>query len=191
MALKPDRKYSAYELVSLAIASLFGVGLLPKMPGTFGSAVALLLLLLPVSDIHLVLASAAVAGFVLGLAVVPDWCDDTCWDPSFVVIDEAVAVWLIFASPLVPHDWGWVAVGFGLFRLFDIWKPFPIGLIERRKGAFAVMADDIMAAVYASICLHLLYSLYLSVPLLYLYFYSARERSAQHLWRWEQPESQQ
>ncbi len=174
MAQKLESKYSAHELLSLAIASLFGAGFLPKMPGTFGSAAALLLLLLPVSDIHIALAIAGVVGFGLGLAVVPDWCDDKCWDPSFVVIDEAVAMWLIFASPYVPHDWLWLVMGFGLFRLFDIWKPFPIGLIERRKGALAVMADDLMAGLYASVCLHLFYYLYLAVPYLYFYFYGAR-----------------
>ena len=168
--LKPDLKYSGPELLSLAVASLFGTGFLPKMPGTFGSAAALLLLLLPVSNIHLVLAAAGVIGFGLGLAVVPDWCNDECRDPSFVVIDEAAAMWLVLASPLVPHTWLWLLVAFGLFRLFDIWKPYPIGMIEKRKGALAVMSDDMMAALYTSVCLHLFYYLYLALPLLVLFF---------------------
>lgn len=169
---KPEAQYSAPVLLSRAIASLFGAGFLPKMPGTFGSAAAMLLLLLPVADIHIALAVAAVLGFGLGLAVVPDLCTDECTDPPFVVIDEAVAIWLIFASPFVPHDWPWLLLGFGLFRLFDIWKPYPINLIERRTGAVAVMADDIVAAVYASLHLHLLYHLYLVLPFVYLYLYS-------------------
>lgn len=164
MEPKP-KKRTGTELLALAVASLFGVGFVPKMPGTAGSAVALLILLLPVGDIHLFLLVAGVLGFLLGLVVVPEVCDELHSDPGFVVIDEAVAMWLILASPLVNHTWLTVGMAFGLFRLFDIWKPFPIKLIEQRPGSFAVMADDLVAALYASVCLHLLYVLYNGLPL--------------------------
>lgn len=163
------KKRTGIELLALAIASLFGTGFFPKMPGTAGSAVALLLLLLPVSDIHLFLLVAGILGFLLGLVVVPELCDEHDADPGFVVIDEAAAMWLILASPLIEHTWLTVGLAFGLFRLFDIWKPFPIQLIERRKGSFAVMADDLVAAFYASVCLHLLYHLYNALPLVILF----------------------
>lgn len=165
MVLKFSNQRTLPENIALALASLGGAGFFPKMPGTFGSAVALLLLLLPTDNIHLVLLTASVVAFVLGLVVVPTLCDDHQDDPAFVVIDEASAMWLVLASPFVPHTWLWVIVSFFLFRLFDIWKPFPIKLIEQRKGSFAVMMDDIIAAVYALVCLHLLYYTYLASPL--------------------------
>lgn len=168
---KPERTYTAPELISLSIASLFGAGFVPAMPGTVGSAAAMLVLLIPFADMPLLLLVLGVLSFGLGLAVVPDWCDETCTDPSFVVIDEAAAMWLVLATPLVPHDdWVWMATAFALFRLFDIWKPFPIRLVERRGGAFAVMADDLVAAMYAAVCLHILYFAYLAAPLVWLYF---------------------
>lgn len=153
------------ETLALAFASLGGAGFFPKMPGTFGSAVALLLLLLPTENIHLFLLVSSILAFVLGLFCIPILCDDNSHDPAFVVIDEAAAMWLVLASPFVPHTWLWVAIGFLLFRVFDIWKPFPIKLIEQKKGSFAVMMDDIVAALYALACLHLLYYTYLASPL--------------------------
>lgn len=165
MALKSNSSRTLPEKIALGIASLGGAGFFPKMPGTFGSAVALLLVLVPVENIHLVLLLAAVLAFFLGLWCVSLLCDDQHHDPAFVVIDEAAAEWLILSSPFVPHTWLWLLVTFLLFRLFDIWKPFPIKLIEQKMGSFAVMMDDIIAAVYASVCLHLLYYSYLASPL--------------------------
>ena len=69
-------------------------------------------------------------------------------DPGFIVIDEVAAQWLaLLAAPL---DWRWCAAAFLLFRLFDIAKPWPIRLVERRvAGGFGIMLDDVMAALYA------------------------------------------
>jgi phosphatidylglycerophosphatase A len=66
-----------------------------------------------------------------------------------VVIDEVVGQWLtLFAFPV---SLGGYAIGFLLFRLFDIWKPWPIRQVERRcGGGFGIMIDDVLAAVYAA-----------------------------------------
>ncbi len=68
-------------------------------------------------------------------------------DPGAVVIDEIAAQWLILGA--TPLDWRWYAAAFLLFRLFDIWKPFPINRLDRTvKGGFGIMLDDIAAAIY-------------------------------------------
>src|SRR5207302_9670790 len=96
-------------------------------------------------------AVAAAAAFALALG---------CWaagrvaaarglhDPGFIVIDEVVAQWLVLLA--APLDWRWYAAAFLLFRLFDIAKPWPIRLVERRvAGGFGIMLDDVVAAIYA------------------------------------------
>ena len=57
---------------------------------------------------------------------------------------------------LVPAGWLWIVLGFLLFRLFDIWKPWPIGLIDRKvQGGLGIVVDDVVAGVFAAICLQL------------------------------------
>ena len=69
-------------------------------------------------------------------------------DPGYIVIDEIAAQWLVLAA--LPLDWRLYLAAFLLFRLFDIWKPFPIGWLDRSvKGGFGIMLDDVMAAIYA------------------------------------------
>lgn len=68
-------------------------------------------------------------------------------DPGFVVIDEIAAQLLVLAA--APRDWRWYGAAFLLFRLFDIWKPFPVSWCDRNvKGGFGVMLDDVAAAIY-------------------------------------------
>lgn len=127
----------------------FGSGLAPKAPGTFGSLAAIpLFLLFPAWPLAWVLALLA-ALFLLGV-----WCCGATGkalgvaDHGGIVWDEMVAMWLILA--LVPRTWFWFAAAFVLFRLFDIWKPFPIRQFDARlKGGFGVMFDDLLAAGYA------------------------------------------
>jgi phosphatidylglycerophosphatase A len=71
-------------------------------------------------------------------------------DPGWVVIDEIAAQWLVLWA--VPLDWRWYVVAFVLFRLFDIWKPFPVSWCDRHiKGGLGIMLDDLGAALYALI----------------------------------------
>jgi len=69
-------------------------------------------------------------------------------DPGYIVIDEIAAQWLVLAA-LPQRFWFYVAA-FIAFRLFDIWKPFPIGWLDRTvKGGLGIMLDDVVAAIYA------------------------------------------
>jgi phosphatidylglycerophosphatase A len=86
--------------------------------------------------------------------LMPYWGDD----PSRVVIDEVVGVWVAL---LMASDWLTALVALLLFRVFDILKPLGIRSLDRRRGAFWVMADDLLAGVYAAVCLIPLYLIYL------------------------------
>jgi phosphatidylglycerophosphatase A len=83
----------------------------------------------------------------------PFWGDD----PSRVVVDEMVGVWIAL---LMAVEWKTAIAALLLFRLFDIVKPLGIRSIDRRQGAFWVMADDIVAGIYAAVCMIPLYLIY-------------------------------
>jgi phosphatidylglycerophosphatase A len=75
-------------------------------------------------------------------------------DASPIVIDEVVGYLVTMA--LVPFSWPAAAAGFVLFRLFDIWKPWPVSALDRLKSGLGVMLDDVGAGVYGWVCLQLL-----------------------------------
>ncbi|MFQ6022430.1 MAG: phosphatidylglycerophosphatase A [Acidiferrobacterales bacterium] len=138
------------------VALGFGVGALPYAPGTAGTLVAIPLYLLLAS-----LSPAWYAGTVLLFSAIGVWiCDQTearlgMHDHPGIVWDEIVGY--LVAMFMAPPHWVWVVVGFALFRLFDIWKPFPIRTVERRiHGGFGTMLDDALAGVYAWVVLQMI-----------------------------------
>ena len=141
----------------------FGSGLAPKAPGTFGTLTALPLyglLLLVLSPLQILVFCGPV--FLIGMWAAQKTCDDLgVHDHGAIVIDEIVAMWLVLAiAPLTIQGWG---AAFVLFRLFDIFKPWPINWLDVRvHGGFGVMLDDLLAAVYACA---MMYILGLFVPL--------------------------
>lgn len=145
------------------IASGFGSGLSPWAPGTAGSLAALLpwlgLRLLPL-PVYLAMLAAA---FALGV-----WaCGRAArrvglHDPGAFVWDEFVGQWAALLFVLQGPWWG-VPLAFALFRLFDVWKPWPVGWADRRvRGGLGVMADDLLAGLMAAgwvyIVLHLVHA---------------------------------
>ena len=203
--------------LALAIATVLGVGYLPKAPGTFGSLVGvataflsavfflrpaspggLLSLhpnydavlndqhfLVPGSDIHnsvLALPVFCALGLFVLLGAIGVWSSyrtavySGIKDPQFVVIDEVAGQHLTLLLPLIPialphlttHmdfslfaiffalslvNWKYLLLGFILFRVFDIWKPWPVRQLERLPHGWGIMADDWMAGFYAAILL--------------------------------------
>jgi phosphatidylglycerophosphatase A len=203
--------------LALAIASAFGIGYIPKAPGTFGSLVgvataflsavfflrpaslgrllslhpnydAVLMdkhFLVPGSDVHnAVLALPIFCALVLLvlLGAIGVWSASRAAvftgtkDPQFVVVDEVAGQHLALLLPLIPiampnltvHmdfstlaiflalslvNWKYLLLGFILFRVFDIWKPWPVRQLENLPGGWGIMADDWMAGVYAAILL--------------------------------------
>jgi phosphatidylglycerophosphatase A len=136
------------------VALGFGSGLAPKAPGTCGTLAALGLywMLAPVLP-PLAIAFVAVPLFFLGIWAAERTARDLgVQDHGSIVIDE-IAAFLPLAA-LASASLVLQAVAFGLFRLFDIWKPPPIRLLEQRlKGGFGVMFDDLVAACYAYVVL--------------------------------------
>lgn len=137
------------------IATGFFSGKIPIMPGTFGSLAALPLLLL-ISPLHFALKLAiTVAVFILGGIVSNIYTSITKLDdPSCVVIDEIAGMLLIFS--IFPTKLSYLIAGFILFRIFDILKPFPVSYFDSIKNGWGIMADDIMAAIYAILALLIL-----------------------------------
>jgi phosphatidylglycerophosphatase A len=150
----PKRTRSGLDYVALAI-STWGVGYLPLMPGTFGSLVGLgiflLLASLPLQILAIVLVTcsgiwaASRTERILRLK-----------DPGKVVVDE-VAGQMIAMLPLslvaVSSRGLWITVSFILFRLFDIFKPYPARKFEGLRSGWGIMADDLVAGVYAALVL--------------------------------------
>ncbi len=129
-----------------------GVGLIKFAPGTWGSALTIPLILMTAWSPLLYLALFAFltwGGFWAYLRL-----EAREEDPGFVVLDEACGMFVTFAGQiLTPAS---VVAGFLLFRLFDIWKPFPVRRLERYPGYKGVLYDDLGAGVYAWIVLALL-----------------------------------
>jgi phosphatidylglycerophosphatase A len=131
----------------------FGAGLSPRAPGTFGTLVAFPLYFLflqwPTAWMWAVIAAMLLAGpWICGRAGralgVPDH--------GGIVWDEIAAFLMVL--PFAPPDLYGYLSAFALFRLFDIWKPFPIGWLDAQvKGGLGVMLDDVLAAIYAILCL--------------------------------------
>jgi phosphatidylglycerophosphatase A len=137
--------------VALACATVLGAGYAPVAPGTFGSAAGLLLWsVLPRTPI-------AEALTILIIFAVGSWSGSAAeayfgrTDPGQVVIDEVAG--MLVTLLLIPVGWPGALVGFLLFRLSDIVKPFPANRLEQLHGGVGIMADDIMAGVYANLVL--------------------------------------
>jgi phosphatidylglycerophosphatase A len=133
------------------IASWFGAGFLPGAPGTWGSLAALPFAWAIVfyASRWWLLAAAIIVFFIGWIAADRATRRGTDPDPGWVVIDEVAGQWLTLLA--LPLDLAGYAIGFFLFRLFDIWKPWPIRQVERRYGGgFGIMIDDVLAAIYAA-----------------------------------------
>jgi phosphatidylglycerophosphatase A len=138
------------------IASWFGSGFLPGAPGTWGSLAALPFawLIVLYAGPWPLLAVANILFFIGWLASHIAIRSGADQDPGWIVVDEVVGQWIVLAA--LPLNIFAYAIGFALFRLFDIWKPFPIRQVERRcGGGFGIMIDDVLAAIYALILIGL------------------------------------
>ena len=177
---RAPRRRSGSDYVALAVATC-GVGYLPVAPGTWGSLVGVGLYLaasaaggailgaaderawylLPFTALH----TTIVLLLLIGLTIAGIWAASRTEavlarkDPGVVVIDEVVGQLITFAfvSPVAgPFT---IITGFVLFRLFDIWKPYPIRRLESLESGLGIMADDVLAGAYAATLMSLLTSI--------------------------------
>lgn len=139
------------KLIALALATAFGAGYAPVAPGTLGSAAGLVLWwLLPHTPVVQLVAIVLV--FVVGAwsgSVAEGHFNRT--DPGYVVIDEVLG--MLITLFLNPVGWAGAVIGFLLFRVADIVKPWPANKLEALHGGVGIMADDAMAAVYSNLAL--------------------------------------
>ena len=168
------------DYVSLVVTTC-GVGYLPIAPGTYGSLLAVGFYALLASQfaafrysasiqspefivaaIHAVILLALLLYMLLGI-----WAADRAIellgnsDPSEAVVDEVIGQFIVFL--FIPFTSSWLLIGaaFLLFRLFDIWKPYPIDSLQALPGGIGVCADDMLAGVYAGVCLSIIYAILL------------------------------
>ena len=151
--------WKAGDYLALSIAT-FGVGYLPLVPGTYGSLVSVGIFLLFTQIATATSLVALVLLFVFAITFSGIWAASRTEelagrkDPGKVVVDEVAGQMLallpltLFGLQLTTRA---VIVSFILFRLFDIFKPYPAGKLERLKGGFGIMCDDLVAGAYAAV----------------------------------------
>lgn len=142
------------------IAFGFGTGLLPWAQGTFGTLIAI--------PLYLLLSFFSLPIYFLIVLVITVFGIWLCGyaskkigihDYTPINFDEVVGfLWIMFA---VPRQWYWILIAFVLFRIFDIWKPWPIKYVDEKvQGGFGMVVDDLLAALYGWIILQLLIKIF-------------------------------
>ena len=139
------------------VATFFGSGLGKPGPGTWGSAAATLIFTAVASFLHpaaQTLLGLTVAGIILSIALgVPAATiaarESGRKDPGFVVIDEVAGVWITLLGAVFHPNWKHIVVALLLFRVFDIWKPFPVRQLEKLPEGWGIVFDDVAAGLYA------------------------------------------
>ena len=174
----------ALDYIALGL-STWGVGYMPIAPGTFGSMVGVLIYLafaLGDANITIYLTGRGWTGSqvnALAHAVLPVllllFCLAGIWaagrsteffgdkDPSHAVVDEVMGQLIVFLFIPFGLHWGYILAGFLVFRLFDIWKPYPIDDLQGLPAGIGICADDILAGVYAGICIAIAYAVQLAI----------------------------
>jgi phosphatidylglycerophosphatase A len=176
---RASRRRSVSDYVALAVATC-GVGFIPLAPGTWGSAFGVCIYLLvrafgfrPAGQMMLIVGinAALLTSFLLlviiAVSLAGTWAATRTEailgrkDPGIVVVDEVAGQLIAFL--FIPWDSpAWIIVaGFILFRVFDIWKPYPIRRLESLESGLGIMADDVLAGFYAATLMSLLASIYL------------------------------
>ena len=157
--LLPWPEVFAASRVTTLVATWFGVGFLPVAPGTWGS-----LATIPIAHLVAVLSGAwGLAAFALGIAMIGvHAAGETArlrgiGDPPEVVVDEVAGqsiallpVYALVRPDAVGPRIASVLVAFVLFRILDVWKPGPIGWLERLPGGWGIMADDLLGGAVAA-----------------------------------------
>ncbi|MDH5545186.1 MAG: phosphatidylglycerophosphatase A [Gammaproteobacteria bacterium] len=144
------------NFVAKWLALGFGSGLAPVAPGTFGTLAAI-----PIFVLMQNLPTSTYIGLVLIFSIVGIWACHVysralgVHDHGSIVWDEVVGY--LITMMFAPQGWQWIVIGFFLFRLFDIWKPWPIRLLDRHvHGGFGIMVDDMLAGVFGMVVIILI-----------------------------------
>lgn len=175
--MQKEKNFLDYLAIGL---TTFGVGFIPLAPGTFGSAVGVGIYLLAayfeqsvsvklLSEgwlSHQIAAGIHALNLVLFLllTLLGVWAAGRSTeifrhkDPKQAVVDEVIGQLITFLFIPFTFSWKYILAGFLLFRLFDIWKPYPIDYLQGLPTGIGVCADDLLAGVYAGTCLSIIYA---------------------------------
>jgi phosphatidylglycerophosphatase A len=157
------------DYIAVGVATV-GVGFLPLAPGTWGSIVgvgiyvAAAVTYFDSPEFPKALCFAITAVLMTFLALISFWSSRRTAevlggkDPQIVVIDEVLGQLVTFAFVPFVLSWQLILAGFIFFRLFDIWKPYPVRNFEALPDGIGICADDIVAGVYAGVCLSLVFA---------------------------------
>lgn len=159
---RPRKPSGIADWIAYLTATAAGAGLIPVAPGTFGAieGVGLFLLFYWIAGSNTFTTTTIVLAwvafntivFLVGVVASTRLCQILRQkDPSRAVIDEVSGQMIALTPVLFKFHWIAVIAGFVLFRLFDIWKPYPIRKLEALQGGLGVMADDVLAGVYAAL----------------------------------------
>ncbi len=142
-----------------AILSAGGAGYAPIAPGTWGTAVGgVVLYMLSMTTSHMIQGIVIVAGSVvlsiLSHQLIPYLPKSWAHDDGRIVIDEVIGMWVTLS--FIPLTFLNICIGFVLFRIFDIWKPFGIERFDKLHTNWGVIADDILAGIYSNLVLRVI-----------------------------------
>lgn len=139
-------------ILNKLIATGLGSGLSPVAPGTVGSVLGLLVYLIAGFEKIYVIGPTIVIFFFWGTFAAGRMEKAYGHDPSRVVIDEIVAMWISLV--FLPKRFFLMVLAFFIFRMLDILKPFPASYIDKKNGGLAIMLDDVVCGVYTNIIIH-------------------------------------
>ncbi|MBN2121033.1 MAG: phosphatidylglycerophosphatase A [Candidatus Omnitrophica bacterium] len=148
--MEKQNNYS--KLITLGLSTALGIGYFPYAPGTFASLFAVgVFVILKNNSVFVILTLATiVASFLVSGKSAKILKTE---DPKQVVIDEFAGQFL--ALLFIPKEAAYIFLGFILFRIFDIIKPFPADYLEKKKGSLGIVGDDLVAGIYANILIQL------------------------------------
>ena len=149
-----DRKIPSRGFFPLAFVTGLFSGYAPIAPGTAGSLVGLAVALIPGALEPEIIIPLSLITFSLGVYFSNRYSTAKDPDPSFVVIDEVVGMWIaLFLLPFTPLA---LFLSFVVFRLLDILKPFPARRLEQLPGGWGIMTDDVVAGIYANVIVRII-----------------------------------
>ena len=147
---------NTFPLFHKLIATSLGAGFSPFAPGTVGALVAVMVWYLCSLCMDYCALQWTLVGLIVVFTILGVWSatiSERYWgeDPSRVVMDETVGEWIALLAVPASGHWGYVLAAFVLFRFFDIVKPLGVRSMEKLKGGYGIMADDILSGIYAAI----------------------------------------
>jgi phosphatidylglycerophosphatase A len=150
---------SLMSRVGWAMGTGIGIGLAPFAPATWASLVAVLIYgFSPLDQDSIGFFLLCGIGFLVGIWACQTLITETDHDPKRGVWDEFAGMWI--TCLFLPKTFVWLALAFLVFRILDIWKPWPIRKFEALPGGLGIMADDVAAGVVGAVGLNVVYRVF-------------------------------